>query len=162
MAGLEQNFRGEVLFSGEDIKSYSHVSLRDNIKLVNQKNFLFSDTVRNNISLNQKLTDEELWHYLDVAGVATDVRTFSNGLDTALGEWGVNLSGGQKQRLTLARALAAKPKVLFLDDCLSAVDTVTERKILSSLDKELKGKSVIWVAHRESTLKYCDKILELS
>ena len=82
-----------------------------------------------------------------------DVKNFPNQLETPLGEWGINLSGGQKQRLTLARALSVGSDHLILDDCLSAVDTVTEEKILDNLDEYLNGKTIIWVAHRDSTLK---------
>jgi ATP-binding cassette, subfamily B, multidrug efflux pump len=86
---------------------------------------------------------------------------FPLGLDTPLGEWGINLSGGQKQRLTLARALAARPKLLLLDDCLSAVDTVTEERILQQLDHELRDVTLVWVAHRASTVRYCTRFLQL-
>jgi ATP-binding cassette subfamily B protein len=77
-----------------------------------------------------------------------------------LGEWGINLSGGQKQRLTIARALVHHPRVLLLDDCLSAVDTATEERILETLHRELPKSTVIWAAHRRSTLRLCTKIVE--
>ncbi len=108
------------------------------------------------------LSDEEIWHYLKLAAVDEDVRGFPEGLETRIGEWGVTLSGGQKQRLTLARALARKPELLLLDDCLSAVDTMTEERILQALDRELADTTLVWVAHRRSTLKYCDQILEMN
>ena len=107
------------------------------------------------------ITDDEIWRILEISGLKNDVANFDNGIETSLGEWGVNLSGGQKQRLTLARALSRKPKLLFLDDCLSAVDTITEEKILQNLDKELVDTTLVWVAHRKSTLKYCNKYLHL-
>jgi ATP-binding cassette subfamily B multidrug efflux pump len=111
--------------------------------------------------MNSDLSDEEIWKFIDLAGLKEDVESFPNKLDTQLGEWGINLSGGQKQRLTLARALARKPKLLFLDDCLSAVDTITEERILKNLDQHLKDVTLVWVAHRKSTLKYCNQTFEL-
>ncbi|MCK6596241.1 MAG: ABC transporter ATP-binding protein/permease, partial [Bacteriovoracaceae bacterium] len=99
--------------------------------------------------------------YLEIAGLKEDVENFPDKLDTALGEWGINLSGGQKQRLTLARALAKKPDLLFLDDCLSAVDTLTEERILKNLNLYLKDTTLVWVAHRQSTLKYCTHVIKL-
>jgi ATP-binding cassette subfamily B protein len=161
LAGFERGYTGEVLLWGKDARVYSHSALRSRIKVVPQRPFLFADTIRANLSLDRQASDEELWHMLSLAGISADVRTLPKGLDTPLGEWGVNLSGGQKQRLTLARALAAKPEVLLLDDCLSAVDTVTEETILKNLDRELRHVTLVWVAHRESTLRYCDRILTM-
>lgn len=161
LSGLERNFGGKVLFCGKPFSEYSHHELRQFVAIVPQKPFLFADNIRNNLCLERTFTDEELWHFLEVAGLKSDVERFPHKLDTQLGEWGINLSGGQKQRMTLARAIARKPQVLFLDDCLSAVDTVTEEKILRAMDQELKDTTLIWVAHRKSTLKYCHRIIEL-
>jgi ATP-binding cassette subfamily B protein len=161
MAGLERNFKGEVNFLGRPYNEYSHIELRKYISFVSQKPFLFASTIKENLMLDQQYSDKELWDSLEAAGLKNDVSKFKDGLSTQLGEWGINLSGGQKQRLTIARAIIRKPKVLFLDDCLSAVDTVTEEKILQSLNKELKDTTIVWVAHRKSTLKYCDRIVEL-
>lgn len=161
LSGLERNYTGEVFFKGKEFHHYSHQSLRDVIAHVHQRPFLFADTIRANVSLDRDMSDEEIWSYLKIAGLDEDVKRFDKGLLTPLGEWGVNLSGGQKQRLSLARALARKPRILLLDDCLSAVDTVTEEKILKRIDEFLSETTVIWVAHRDSTLKYCDHILEL-
>lgn len=162
LAGFDDNFDGQILFHSQPIQTLSHVTLRNRIAIVPQKSFLFADTIRNNIRLDQELSDEEIWHFLSIAEVDSDVKSFEKGLNTRIGEWGVTLSGGQKQRLTLARALARKPEVLLLDDCLSAVDTLTEEKILKSLDRELKKTTIVWVAHRRSTLKYCNHVLELN
>ena len=153
LSGLERNYSGELNFQGRKMFDYSHQNLREDILIVPQKTFLFADTIRNNIVLDQNMTDEEVWHYLELAALAEDVKRFPNGINTPLGEWGINLSGGQRQRLTLARALAQKPEILLLDDCLSAVDTVTEEKILRNIDRELRDITLVWVAHRRSTLK---------
>ncbi len=160
ICGLESEFEGNILLFGQDIRNYSHLFLRDKICMVPQKPFLFADSIRNNLSLGKELKDKQIWHYLEIAELKEDVEKFPEGLATQLGEWGINLSGGQKQRLTLARALAQEAEILLLDDCLSAVDTVTEEKILINLNRELKDKSLVWVAHRESTLKYCNKVME--
>lgn len=152
---------GEVNFYGKPFSQYSHEELRKTIALVSQRPFLFADSIKTNVSMNHPMTDEEIWKFLELAGLKEDVMGFPDQLETQLGEWGINLSGGQKQRLTLARALAAQPKVLFLDDCLSAVDTITEERILKNLDLHLKETTLVWVAHRKSTLKYCDRTFEL-
>lgn len=161
LAGFRRDFRGVVNLYGRDIREYSHTTLRAAISTVPQKPFLFADTIRNNILLNRALGEDEIWHWLEVAGLADEVRGFPGGLDSPLGEWGINLSGGQKQRLTLTRALAGRPRTLLLDDCLSAVDTVTEERILSALDRELENTTLIWIAHRRSTLRFCNQYLEL-
>lgn len=161
MGGLNQNFEGRIELWGKDVRTLSHEFLRSKIAVVPQKAFLFADTIRNNIRLDRNISDEEVWRLLEIAQVAADVRNFPQKLDTKLGEWGVTLSGGQKQRLTLARAISRKPELLLLDDCLSAVDTVTEEKILDALDAELKSTTLVWVAHRESTLKNCDNVIRL-
>lgn len=162
LAGFETRFQGEVQLYGKEIKHYSHAALRNILAVVPQKPFLFADTLFSNIQMNREYSEEEIWHFLELAGLADDIKQFPDKLQTKLGEWGVNLSGGQKQRMTLARALATKPEILLLDDCLSAVDTVTEEKILNNLDKHLKNTTLVWVAHRASTLRYCSAKIEFS
>lgn len=161
LTGLERDNGGEVNFFGKPFSAYTHHDLRDYIGHVHQKPFLFADSIKVNITMDREMSDEEVWKYLDLAGLKEDVQGFTHQLNTQLGEWGINLSGGQKQRLTLARALARKPKLLFLDDCLSAVDTITEERILKNLDEHLKDVTLVWVAHRKSTLKYCNHTFEL-
>ncbi len=161
LSGLQRRFEGEVLFHGKDFGSYDHLSLRNSIVTVHQKSFLFADTVKKNVAMDQDLSDEEVWNFLKIAGLDKDVKDFEHGLETGLGEWGINLSGGQKQRLTLARALAKRPSILLIDDGLSAVDTVTEELILNNLIDNLKNTTIIWVAHRRSTLKHCDVIIDM-
>ncbi len=161
LCGMDRHYKGEVLLYGKNFSAFSHEELREHISVVGQKPFLFADTIRENVRLERDLSDEEVWYYLGLAGLEEDIRNFPEQLGTPLGEWGINLSGGQKQRLTLARALSRRSQVYFLDDCLSAVDTITEEKILNNLDNEFKDQTLIWVAHRKSTLKYCDQILEL-
>lgn len=161
LSGMERGHKGELLFLNRPMTSYAHRDLRKYIGLVHQKPFLFAESIRENISLGKEMNDEELWYYLDLAGMKEDVLAFPDKLDTSLGEWGINLSGGQKQRLTLCRALIQKPELLFLDDALSAVDIYTEEKILKNLDQHFKATTLVWVAHRTSTLKYCNRIIDM-
>jgi ATP-binding cassette subfamily B multidrug efflux pump len=161
LTGLERHNGGELEFFGKPFSAYTHSELREYIGHVHQKAFLFADSIKVNVAMDRDLSDDEIWKFLDLAGLKEDVAAFPNQLETQLGEWGINLSGGQKQRLSLARALARKPKLLFLDDCLSAVDTITEERILKNLDQYLKEVTLVWVAHRKSTLKYCDSTFEL-
>lgn len=161
LTGLERKIEGEIEFYGNQFSHYCHNELRSFIGFVQQKPFLFADSIKVNVAVDQQLTDDEIWYFLELAGLKDDVMAFPDKLNTQLGEWGINLSGGQKQRLTLARALARRPKILFLDDCLSAVDTITEEKILKNLDNHLKDVTLIWVAHRNSTLKYCHQIIKM-
>lgn len=161
LTGLERGNGGNVYLYGKPFSDYTHHDLRNYIGYVHQKPFLFADSIKVNVAMDRDISDEEIWKYLDLAGLKEDVEGFPHKLETQLGEWGINLSGGQKQRLTLARALARDPKLLFLDDCLSAVDTITEERILKNLDTHLKDVTLVWVAHRKSTLKYCNHTFEL-
>lgn len=160
-SGLETRFEGELKLFDRDVRQYSHADLRRFVSVVPQRPFLFSNTIAANMRLDRALAEDEVWHWLEVAGVAEDVKKLPEQLETRLGEWGVNLSGGQKQRLTLARALARRPMILLLDDCLSAVDTLTEERILQGLNEHLRETTLVWVAHRPSTLRHCDTILDL-
>jgi ATP-binding cassette, subfamily B, multidrug efflux pump len=162
ISGMRQPTHGQVLLYGKPILSFKRDDLCQEVCIVPQKAFLFADTIRANLKLDLEVDDETCWHYLEMAGLKEDVKTFPQGLNTPLGEWGINLSGGQKQRLTLARALMRKPRILLLDDCLSAVDTVTEEFILKNLNTELKETTIVWVAHRASTLKYCHQLIEFN
>lgn len=162
LSGLNRDLsEGSIELYGKKFSDYSHTSLRSHVGIVAQKPFLFAETIRVNVSMGHQLSDEEIWRYLELAALKEEVLLLPDQLETQLGEWGINLSGGQKQRLTLARALACRPKVLFLDDCLSAVDTITEEKILKNLDQHLQEVTMVWVAHRHSTLKYCHQTFEL-
>ena len=162
LLGLKTNYEGEVLLCGKAVELYEHEGLRNEISMVSQNPFVFADTIWNNIQGGSDLTEDEIWHYLKIVELSEEVERFPHKIETPLGEWGLNLSGGQKQRLTLARALAKGAQFLLLDDCLSSVDTITEEKILNNLKDYLTDKTCIWVAHRKSTLKLCDRILEFN
>ena len=136
--------------------------LRENIIMVPQDIFLFSQTVKENITLAKPdASIKEIENVTKSAQVYDDIADFREGFDTVLGERGVTLSGGQKQRLAIARALLTDPKVLILDDALSAVDTKTEKLILENLIKLRKDKTTIIIAHRISSVQRADKIIVL-
>jgi len=155
---------GEILIDGKNIKQHNLNTLRTNFGVVPQEVFLFSDTIRNNISFGvetDKISDEEIALLAKKSGVYEDINSFPEKFETLVGERGVTLSGGQKQRISIARALARKPKVLMFDDCLSAVDTETEEQILNSLKSEMQNKTSIIISHRISSLKNANTILYL-
>ena len=151
---------GEILLDGHSIKAWNLQSLRRQISYVQQDVFLFSDTIRNNILFgNPGLSEEEMKHAALQADLLDNVQRFEKQFDTVIGERGITLSGGQKQRVSIARALVLKPKILVLDDCLSAVDTSTEKTILSHLKEEMKGKTTLIISHRISSVNLADHIL---
>ena len=153
---------GRIIVNGHDSKLVDLYHLRSFFGYVPQRSFLFSASLRDNIAFGtESFSDEELESLTRAASLDQDFKLFPQGWDTVVGEKGVTISGGQKQRSSLARALAIKPAILLLDDPLSAVDADTEERILSSLLKQLRGKTAIIVSHRISTLKHCDNILVL-
>jgi len=154
--------KGELLIDGKAINTLNIYSLRDAIGYVPQDAFLFSDTINNNIKFGKEsATDEEVIAAAKNAQVHKNINKFTNKYETVLGERGVTLSGGQKQRVSIARAIIKEPKILLFDDCLSAVDTETEEKILNNLKKVSAGKTSIIVSHRISSAKNADHIIVL-
>ena len=145
-----------------DIMSLPLKEVRDEIAYVPQDNFLFSDTIRNNINFSSTAVDnKDVIKAAKLADVHENISEFSLKYDTVLGERGVTVSGGQKQRISIARALVRNPKILILDDSVSAVDTKTEEEILTNLNKTRVGKTTILIAHRISTIQNLDKIVLL-
>lgn len=154
--------QGRVLLGGHDIQDLSLASLRGAVGMVPQEPFLFSDSLAENISFGlPELNREQAEWAAKLAGVHDDIMGFPKGYDTSLGERGVTLSGGQRQRTALARALARQPKVLILDDSMSAVDAETESRILSGLKSVLGKQTTVLIAHRTSTLQFADWIVVL-
>jgi ATP-binding cassette, subfamily B, multidrug efflux pump len=153
---------GSVLLDGRDVRSLPLGWLRRQVGLVPQDPFLFSRTIRENVAfaLDGDGGDRVEWA-VGMAGLARDLADMPAGLDTVVGERGVTLSGGQKQRVTLARALAAAPRVLVLDDALSSVDAATEREILDRLRSFFRERTTILVAHRITTVQEADLIVVL-
>jgi ATP-binding cassette subfamily B protein len=153
---------GTVLIDGIPIRDYSLGQLREAIGYVPQETFLFSDTLAENIAFGVPgASPEDIEWAAEVAGLADDIRDFPKGFETLVGERGITLSGGQKQRTAIARAVLRRPKILILDDSLSAVDTFTEEKILTSLRSIMQDRTSIIVSHRVSTVRYADLICVL-
>lgn len=153
---------GKIEIDEKNIDNYSISNLRKQIGYVPQDVFLFSDSIGNNIAFGLESADEDIIHQAAKdADVYQNIVDFPKGFDTMLGERGITLSGGQKQRVSIARAIAKEPKILILDDCLSAVDTKTENVILNALKKIMKDRTSIIISHRVSSAKLADHIIVL-
>lgn len=153
---------GEILLNGKNINTLNLKDIRHQIGYVPQDVFMFSDTVANNIAFGDKdMEESKILDAAKMADVHKDVEKLPQKYQTYLGERGVNVSGGQKQRLSLARALIKDPEIILLDDCLSAVDSKTEKNILYNLDTFLKEKTAIIITHRISSLIDFDRIIVL-
>ena len=154
---------GEILLDDHSLNKIDLIHLRENIGVVPQDSFLFSDTIINNIRFgNEKASKKEIEKVCEIAGIHKEILKFKDQYNTMLGERGVNLSGGQKQRVCIARALIKKPKILIMDDCLSALDTETEEKIIKSLNEYIKDTTTIISSHRISSIQNLDKIIVLN
>jgi ATP-binding cassette, subfamily B, multidrug efflux pump len=153
---------GGITIDGTDIKNINLDNLRSQISYVPQDVFLFSDTVSNNIQFGLDKRDEAFAHTAArYASIDKEIEGFAKQYDTMIGERGVTLSGGQKQRISIARALVKNPEIVLFDDCLSAVDTKTEKEILENLSQFLKNKTAIIITHRIFSLFDFDKIVVL-
>jgi len=151
---------GRILIDGFDIKKHKLSNLRQRIGYVPQDVFLFSDTVHNNISFGKsEATQDEIEMYADYAAIDKEIKELPNGYETMMGERGVTMSGGQKQRISIARAFIKDPDIVILDDCLSAVDTDTEQRIMKYLNEALEDKTSIIITHRVLSLLSFDKII---
>ena len=154
---------GIILIDNKDLKDHNINIIRDEIGYVPQSTFLFSDTIFNNINFgNINSNIDDVHYYSKIACIHNEILSFPKKYLSILGERGINLSGGQRQRLAIARALIKKPKILILDDSLSALDIETEYKIINNLKNELKNITKIIVSHRISTIQKCDQILVLN
>ena len=154
--------KGSIYIDNYPIKDFKINELRKHIGYVPQNGFLFSGTIEENIIFgNHKKTKDDMFEISKKACIHDNIIMFKNDYKTLIGERGVTLSGGQIQRLTIARAFIKNPKILLLDDCLSAVDTETEEKILRNIKEIRKNKTTIIVSHRISTVKRSDKIIVL-
>ncbi|NJL29598.1 MAG: ABC transporter ATP-binding protein [Thermoanaerobaculia bacterium] len=153
---------GTLCVDGVDVRRLPLGQLRGAIAMVPQETFLFSTTLRENIAFGRpEASDDEVREAAMLAGLGDDLEGFPKGLETMVGERGITLSGGQKQRVALARALLRRPQILLLDDCLSAVDTHTEEKILRNLRTFFPGRTVFLVSHRISAVQAADLVVVL-
>ena len=153
---------GRLFIEGVDVRDIDLHVLRSSIAIVPQEAFLFSESIRDNIRFgNPEATDEDVVAAAMRAQLHQDILQLSEGYDTVVGERGVTLSGGQKQRTSLARAIAANPKILILDDALSAIDADTEDRVLRELEQIMKNRTTIIISHRLSTVQQCTNIVVL-
>ena len=154
---------GTIAIDGVPIHQYELKSLRTQLGYVPQDVFLFSDTIQNNIAFGLPGSDgQKIIKAAKDADVYNNIMAFPNKFETRIGERGITLSGGQKQRVSIARAIVREPKILMLDDVLSAVDTKTENTILNSLKKIMEGRTTIIISHRVSSAKLANKIIVLN
>lgn len=153
---------GSVKVSGRDVREYSLHNLRDGVSMVLQNGSLFSGTIADNLRWSDPDADDEtVWEFCRAACADEFIEKFPDGMNTELGQGGVNLSGGQKQRLRIARALIKKPKILILDDSTSAVDTATDKRIREAMRKALPGTTKIIIAQRIASVIDADRIVVL-
>jgi len=153
---------GTIFLDGEDIRKIPLQILRHHIGYIPQETFLFSDTIKENITFGiESGREDSIMEAAHVAQIHESIMEFPDKYETLLGERGINLSGGQKQRICIARAIIKEPKILLLDDALSAVDTITEEKILENLRGVMQNRTCIWISHRISAIKDVDKIIVL-
>lgn len=163
VARLYDVSKGEILMDGIDVRQFDLNALRTQLGYVPQDVFLFSDTIYNNIAFGLSSPDKEkIYQAAQDADVYDNIMAFQDQFETRIGERGITLSGGQKQRVSIARAIVREPKILMLDDVLSAVDTKTENTILSSLKKIMVGRTTIIISHRVSSAKLANKIIVLA
>lgn len=154
---------GKILLNGTDIREMPQQQLRDHLSFVQQKAWLFSGTVAENLSYgNPNATDEELWHALEIAQAKDFVEALPNKLNSFVAQGGTNFSGGQKQRLSIARALVKKPELYIFDDSFSALDFKTDAKLRKALVPETKNSAVVIIAQRISTIIHADNIIVLN
>ncbi len=162
VARLWEAPEGTLLMDGRSIRDWPLAELRQAIGFVPQDTYLFSETIRENISFGVPVAeDEAVENAAEVASIAAEIAGFPESYGTMVGERGITLSGGQKQRTALARAILRNPKILILDDALSAVDTDTEERILRRLQQIMKERTTILISHRVSTVRHSDQIVVL-
>jgi ATP-binding cassette subfamily B protein len=153
---------GSVRIDGHPVNAYPLDALRAKLGYVPQETFLFSTTIRNNITLGRpQASESEILDAAEAAHIRREFEEFPAGFDTMIGERGLTLSGGQKQRSALARALIRQPRILILDDALASVDTYTEEQILNGLSRVMQGRTTVIISHRVSTIRHADQIAVL-
>ncbi|WGV98634.1 ABC transporter ATP-binding protein [Vibrio sp. YMD68] len=161
LLGIYQKDSGDILINGHPIESVGYEALRKRIAPVLQQPIIFNDTVRQNLTLGERHTDNELYAALSVAQLTEVINSMPEGLDSQLGRQGVRLSGGQRQRLAIARMVLTNPDFVILDEATSALDTATESSLHQAMKAFLVGKTTLIVAHRLSAVKQADVIYVL-
>lgn len=160
LCGMYDDYKGEILIDGINIKELDETSIRGNITIISQNPYIFNKSIKENLKLVcEDLTDEEMIKACKMACLDEYINTLESGYDTIIGEGGVNLSGGQRQRLAIARALVQKTEIILFDEATSALDNETQREIQESINN-MKGEyTILIIAHRLSTIINCDRIL---
>ena len=160
LLGFEEPQKGVIYYDGKDLSKLDYKSLRQKIGIVMQNGKLFSGDIFSNIAISSPaLTLDEAWEAAEKAGIAEDIRNMPMGMNTILSDGGGGISGGQRQRILIARAVAAKPRIMIFDEATSALDNITQTTVSETLDN-LKCTRII-VAHRLSTIKNCSRIIVL-
>ena len=153
---------GSVLIDGIPVQQFTLAFLRSQIGFVPQESFLFSQTVRNNITFGVRhASADQVEQAAEISQILPDIQTFTRGMKTLVGERGITLSGGQKQRVSISRAVLRDPPILILDDALSSVDSITEEKILRHLKEVMRDRTTLLISHRVSTVQHADQIVVL-
>ena len=161
LMGLYPISSGEILYNGVEVKEVGYKKIRENIGFVLQSPLMFNATLRYNLSLGKEYSDEEMYEALKIAQLYDFVDDLPNKLDTIVGKNGTKLSGGQRQRLSIARVLLDKPKVIIFDESTSSLDMQTEDRLLEALDEYIQDKTVITIAHRQTTIDKADRVINL-
>jgi len=152
--------KGNLCIDGIDIKKFNINTLRNSISYVPQDSFLFSDTIIENIKFgNEKSSLEDIYKCASIVEIHEEIKNFNKGYETLIGERGITLSGGQRQRLSIARALIKNSKIFLFDDCFSAIDSKTQKKILENLNHLNEKKTMIFISHNISSIINCNKVL---
>lgn len=157
--GLYQHYEGKIFIDNIELREINLITYRKKIGVVTQDVFIFNDTIRNNLLIANPDADEEKIKQALIKAKADFVFKLPNGIDTVVGERGSNLSGGERQRIAFARLFLKDPDIIIIDEGTSALDSSTEEALMEEFYKHFKGKTIIMVAHRLSTLKGCDRII---
>ena len=159
LLGLYRAQTGEIRYGGATLEQIGLDCVREHVAVVMQHPALFNDTVRANLLMGRERDDEACWHALEIAQLSDTIRQLPEGLDSIVGRSGVRLSGGQRQRLAVARMILADPSVVILDEATSALDSATEYALHQALNRFLKGRTTLIIAHRLSAVKQADRVL---
>jgi ATP-binding cassette subfamily C protein len=159
LLGLYPPKAGHVLFDEVPVEEIGMDVVRDHVATVLQHPALLNESIRTNLTLGREMADDRLWQALEIAQLKETIQAMSQGLDTMIGRFGVRLSGGQRQRLAIARMVLTEPKVVILDEATSALDTTTESDLHTALNRFLRGRTTIIIAHRLSAVRQADRVL---
>ncbi len=161
LVGFYPPTSGDIVYNGMSVRQIGFSRIRENVFVVLQQPLMFNDTLRFNLTMGDEVDDETVWKALEIAQLASFVRTLPQALETQVGKFGIRLSGGQRQRLSIARMVLANPKAVIFDESTSALDVHTESALFAALEEFLKERTVIIIAHRLSTITQADYIYVL-